>query len=1166
MTADSPAPPAGIPPVGPDSLIDVPFQSNPAKRYDAFISYNQGRDAALAQALQVGLQRLAKPWYQRRAIEVFRDKTGLSANSGLWPSLCEKLDGSRFILVMCSTAAAGSVWVGHELRRWVRHHDRSTVLLVLTDGELVWDPQRGDYDPVRSTALHPALRGVFRESGEPLHVDLREVRDDIDLTISGNPQLRTAVAQLAGRVRGQDPGDLDGLDVRLNRRALMLARGAVVALSVLVLAAGAASVVAVAQAREATTQRDRATAETLVAVSRNLAAQSLLWTGQRRLLLAVEAYRTSPTLEARSALFGATADPGTAPGSNDAQLVSTLFHEGAVTSASFSPSGTTFAAADTAGTVRIWPVAEAAAPITAAVGGALIAFAGDDRLAVVDGTELRWVDVGDGSVQGDPVTLPAAVTAIASGTTGALLGTTSGEVGQLSPQTPWQPSAERHEGAVAFIGASADGVTIVSADDTGETLVRDGTDLSVTGSWVEPEWVTRAVSPDGTSALVTLQPAAVLEYASSTDDGYLLAAVVSTDDQEIVREIRTPDPQWAVAGGFTEATGDEAVVLAYEASITGVGQTLIPDRSRPLVYRSDSDSSGPLTPQPAASQQVDEPAVAYPDLPTTVVTARAGGRVAVTGYNVTAISAPPAAESATGPLPWLSGPVMPVSVAPDTGELLISTTSGLALADMTAAPVPDPSGIDAQVQPVRAIGFTTQDGWVSPDGRLLLVGETTDGEDAQLVPLADPEQPGWAVPEVEWGVRPAMSLDGRRLAYALPPPANRPDQTQLVIIDTTDGTTVAVGVLDEAVCGVECSEAGILALSPDGRYLAVRTAEKASAEADPSGYRRPNVILLDTSTTTWTELARYEAVTTTVPTFGTDGRLRFHDGIESTYVVDPTAPTAAQVQFDLASDEWVLDGSGRPVATASCDITILDRDSGQQLGSAIGASPSAADCTSVEVRWLESTRSLLVVEEFGRVYTLPTDVDALLTRACAVAGRNLRPSEWVQFLPGEQTYRTTCPDQPVPAERESGGAFGSPTATPTPTATTTVRDDPTFPLELETDVPAPPWAPTAVPADFPGREVALGFVEQSLLDDGGDPADAADQLCFLRTDTTDQDQCVGVVHSSAERTVLAIFVGPEPVTFLLILPPTTELPRYEVASAYQPSVVPGDPPDWVTQG
>ena len=48
-------------------------------RYKAFLSYSHAADGKLAPALQSALQRFARPWYQLRAMRVFRDKTSLAA-------------------------------------------------------------------------------------------------------------------------------------------------------------------------------------------------------------------------------------------------------------------------------------------------------------------------------------------------------------------------------------------------------------------------------------------------------------------------------------------------------------------------------------------------------------------------------------------------------------------------------------------------------------------------------------------------------------------------------------------------------------------------------------------------------------------------------------------------------------------------------------------------------------------------------------------------------------------------------------------------------------------------------------------------------------------------------------------------------------------------------
>lgn len=67
-----------------------------AGRYRAFISYSHRADEPLAAALQAGLQQFAKPYYAPCALEVFRDKTDLTANTGLWSSIEATLGAAAF--------------------------------------------------------------------------------------------------------------------------------------------------------------------------------------------------------------------------------------------------------------------------------------------------------------------------------------------------------------------------------------------------------------------------------------------------------------------------------------------------------------------------------------------------------------------------------------------------------------------------------------------------------------------------------------------------------------------------------------------------------------------------------------------------------------------------------------------------------------------------------------------------------------------------------------------------------------------------------------------------------------------------------------------------------------------------------------------------------------
>src|SRR5947207_5644833 len=111
----------------------------PGAEYDAFISYSHAADGALAPAVQRGLTRLAKPWYQRAALRVFRDDTGLAVTPELWGSIVNALDGSEHFVLLASPEAAASEWVNREIEYWKSNKPDGLVLPVVTGGDWIWD-------------------------------------------------------------------------------------------------------------------------------------------------------------------------------------------------------------------------------------------------------------------------------------------------------------------------------------------------------------------------------------------------------------------------------------------------------------------------------------------------------------------------------------------------------------------------------------------------------------------------------------------------------------------------------------------------------------------------------------------------------------------------------------------------------------------------------------------------------------------------------------------------------------------------------------------------------------------------------------------------------------------------------------------------------------------
>ena len=131
---------------------------------------------------------------------------------------------------------------------------------------------------------------------------------------------------------------------RRNRQLRYLVAG----LSVLLVAMVGAGTVALVQRRDAVAQRQ-------IAISRQLAAESLGLSGTEpgtAMLLAAQAYRTAPTIEARSALLSMSSYRG--------HLGKLLGHTGAVSQIAFRPDGNTLLGVGSDHTVSLWDTGQRA--------------------------------------------------------------------------------------------------------------------------------------------------------------------------------------------------------------------------------------------------------------------------------------------------------------------------------------------------------------------------------------------------------------------------------------------------------------------------------------------------------------------------------------------------------------------------------------------------------------------------------------------------------------------------------------------------------------------------------------------------------------------------------------------------------------------------------------
>ena len=362
----------------------ISAQRTGAGSYDAFVSYSHAADGRLAPALQAGLQSLAKRWYRRRALRVFRDETSLSASPELWGSIEAALSQARYFVLLASPTAEDSHWVDQEVRWWRANRGHDTVLIALTDGELDWDDERGDFGA--AAPIPPGLRDWF--PGEPLWVDLRWARDDTDVSMR-NPRFRDCVGELAAPMHGLPKDELIGEDISQHRRTLRLARGAVALLAVLLALAVVGGIVALIQRNQAKEQAQIAHSQALAAS----AGQVLSDDPALSTRLAAEAVQTVDTLEAERMLRRAEAGLG-----NGTLLAG---HRNGVRTAAFSPEGERIVTTSEDGTARTWDAESGAILATMRPGGRYsnAAFSPDGELVMtaVGGRTARVWDAGSGA-------------------------------------------------------------------------------------------------------------------------------------------------------------------------------------------------------------------------------------------------------------------------------------------------------------------------------------------------------------------------------------------------------------------------------------------------------------------------------------------------------------------------------------------------------------------------------------------------------------------------------------------------------------------------------------------------------------------------------------------------------------------------------------------------
>lgn len=793
-------------------------------RYDGFISYSHAADGQLAPSLQKALQRLGKPWYRRRSLEIFRDETGLSVDPHLWGAIVKALDDADWFVLLTSSRAAQSEWVNREIEHWKTHRSVDRILPVVTDGHWEWNEATGDFTE-DSDAVPPALRGVFTD--EPRHLDLRWAREEEQLELRDS-RFRNAVAEIAAPLHGCTKDEIEGEDVRQHRRTLRIAWSAAATLAVLTVAAVVAGSIAVYNANRAEQRRIQAEAQRLAAQS-----QTELERPDLAFLLAAHGYRLDANVGTASALLTAVA--------NMPEVKQRIPTGAPVTAVAISEAADRvwIGTADGDVIVHRFSDGEQVARSDAHLNREVVAMArsGDDSVVVTDGTVITTVD---GEAATTLVRTPddAILSLTVDTSTGRIAaGTGSGKVLVWEPDntkaaTTFAGVVDGTDGDYAWITALAwtpDGSLIVASQDGGlrrynldtpdapvwqqqeatgpggwvstvivvddGTIVTGGTDGSI-GFW---DAATGTMTDAGRTAthLDSVRALAVTgdapedgSVASVSDDGALLywnhlagtppLPPIRVDEQAATSVAwDTADPSHGVTGG--QAGG--AVLLDYGD-----------DRRRPLAHTpTNLDNVATATISPAG----DRLALVR------VKSWREGEEDQVELVSELLLTDPDEV-AATGPSAVIDADVKELAFTPDGTRLLAATDDGSVAVWDGHAPEVTVTTV-AEDQPVNRLA-------VSPDGTTVVTGaldlnaETLDSATVRIWRLDGStlvEQGRFD--NMPYGYGLSFTPDGSRLVIG--------GANKLVILPLNGGETVTADFRDDSTRS--------LAVSPDGATVAV---------------------------------------------------------------------------------------------------------------------------------------------------------------------------------------------------------------------------------------------------------------------------------------------------------------------------------------------------------
>ena len=218
-------------------------------KYKAFISYTHSSEMPIATVLDKALTRFAKPWNRLRAMRLYRDVESQALTPDLLSAVEGAMENSEYLILLASPAAAASPWVPLEVAHWLETSSVENLIIVVCDGEIEFDPDRGDFDWDKTNCLPHTLKGVYENA--PLYLDMRWARGIEDGLNLDHPQFKDNVARLSGTMNGLSKEDMLSEEVTQFRRTARIRNAAIATLSVLLVATAVAAAVAVHQRNQA---------------------------------------------------------------------------------------------------------------------------------------------------------------------------------------------------------------------------------------------------------------------------------------------------------------------------------------------------------------------------------------------------------------------------------------------------------------------------------------------------------------------------------------------------------------------------------------------------------------------------------------------------------------------------------------------------------------------------------------------------------------------------------------------------------------------------------------------------------------------------------------------------------------------------------------------------